>query len=137
MPLSPSNQSVIDLNRPFHTNCNANDDWFRYTRGRFVFNERHETAMRYVKFNMNELVKRAAESVGFTHTQCKQVEKFPDGMFNKTFLFTMQDGTQVVGKVPNPNAGRAHYTTASEVATMDFVSRNPSFVLTLTAVSLF
>lgn len=34
----------------------------------------------------------------------------------------MQDGTQVVGKVPNPNAGRPHYTTASEVATMDFVS---------------
>ncbi|KAH8431719.1 uncharacterized protein LDX57_009374 [Aspergillus melleus] len=32
----------------------------------------------------------------------------------------MQDGTQVVGKVPNPNAGRAHNTTASEVATMDF-----------------
>ncbi|GIK01425.1 hypothetical protein Aspvir_005461 [Aspergillus viridinutans] len=32
----------------------------------------------------------------------------------------MQDGAQVVGKVPNPNAGRAHYTTASEVATMDF-----------------
>ncbi|KAJ5964487.1 Aminoglycoside phosphotransferase [Penicillium vulpinum] len=34
----------------------------------------------------------------------------------------MADGSQVVGKVPNPNAGRAHFTTASEVATMDFVS---------------
>ncbi|KAJ9310606.1 hypothetical protein DTO271D3_9128 [Paecilomyces variotii] len=69
---------------------------------------------------MNELVKRTAESVGLTSAQCARVEKFPDGMFNKTFLFTMHDGTQVVGKVPNPNAGRAHYTTASEVATMDF-----------------
>lgn len=44
-------------------------------------------------------------------------------MFNKIFLFTMQDGTQVVGKVPNPKTGRPHYTTASEVATMDFISR--------------
>lgn len=78
-------------------------------------------AIRHVNFNMNELAKRAAESVGSTLTQCAGVEKFPDGMFNKTFLFTMQDGTQVVGKVPNPNAGLAHYTTASEVATMDFV----------------
>ncbi|PYH34771.1 phosphotransferase enzyme family protein [Aspergillus neoniger CBS 115656] len=78
-------------------------------------------AIRRVKFNMSELAKRAAESVGFPHDQCVNVERLPDGMFNKAFLFTMQDGTQVVGKVPNPNAGRPHYTTASEVATMDFV----------------
>jgi hypothetical protein len=104
-------------------NWNANDHWFRYTRGRFLSNEGHEMAIRRAEFNMNELAKRAAESIGRTYTQCAQVEKFPDGMFNKAFLFTMQDGAQVVGKVPNPNAGRAHYTTASEVATMDFVSR--------------
>ncbi|KAL4787341.1 hypothetical protein BJX76DRAFT_363661 [Aspergillus varians] len=77
--------------------------------------------MRHIEFDMNELVKCAAESIGLAPTQCARIDKFPDGMFNKTFLFTMQDGTQVVGKVPNPNAGRAHYTTASEVATMDFV----------------
>ncbi|KAE8355824.1 kinase-like domain-containing protein [Aspergillus coremiiformis] len=108
------------LNRSYHTNCNSNDDWFRYTRGRFLFNEAQEMSIRYVNFNMNELIKRATESVGLTSAQCSRVEKFPDGMFNKTFLFTMHDGTQVVGKVPNPNAGRAYYTTASEVATMDF-----------------
>ncbi|KXG53808.1 Aminoglycoside phosphotransferase [Penicillium griseofulvum] len=68
---------------------------------------------------MNELVAVVAESLG--GQECVQVEKFPDGMFNKAFLFTMADGSQVVGKVPNPNAGRAHFTTASEVATMDFV----------------
>ncbi|PYH72743.1 aminoglycoside phosphotransferase family protein [Aspergillus vadensis CBS 113365] len=78
-------------------------------------------AIRQVKFNMSELAKRAAESVGFSNDQCVNVERLPDGMFNKAFLFTMHDGTKVVGKVPNPNAGRPHYTTASEVATMDFV----------------
>ena len=36
-------------------------------------------------------------------------------------LLTMEDGTEVVAKVPNPNAGQPHFTTASEVATMDFV----------------
>lgn len=82
-------------------------------------------SIRYIRFNMNELVKCATESVGLTFAQCIRVEKFPDGMFNKTFLFTMHDGTQVVGKVTNPNAGRAHYTIASEVATMDFVNRSP------------
>jgi hypothetical protein len=37
----------------------------------------------------------------------------------RPFLLTVHDGTQVVGKVPNPNAERAHYTIASEVATVD------------------
>lgn len=40
---------------------------------------------------------------------------------NKVFLITMNDGKEVIAKLPNPNAGRAHFTTASEVATMDFV----------------
>ena len=42
-------------------------------------------------------------------------------MFNKAFLMSMDDGQEVIAKVPNPNAGVAHFTTASEVATMDFV----------------
>lgn len=54
---------------------------------------------------MNELAKTAAESIGCTLAQCVHIEKFPDGMFNKSFLFTMKDGTQVVGKVPNQMLG--------------------------------
>jgi hypothetical protein len=34
----------------------------------------------------------------------------------------MDDGQEVIAKVLNLNAGISHYTTASEVATMDFVS---------------
>ena len=101
------------------TDWNTKDDFFRFTRGRFVRNEAQEMSQRCVRFNMNELARLAAEAVG-SHS-CVNVEKYPDGMFNKAFLLTMQDGTQVVGKVPNPNAGRPHFTTASEVATMDFV----------------
>ncbi|KAL2385017.1 hypothetical protein RJZ90_001633 [Blastomyces dermatitidis] len=44
-------------------------------------------------------------------------------MFNKTFLMSMENGREVVAKVPNPNAGIAHFTTASEVATMDFARK--------------
>lgn len=35
---------------------------------------------------------------------------------------TMEHGREVVAKVPNPNAGIPHLTTASEVATMNLVS---------------
>lgn len=50
------------LSRSSHTNWNANDYWFCYTRGRFLPNEAREMAIRHVGFNMHELAKRAAES---------------------------------------------------------------------------
>lgn len=122
-PLSTfRSQLRVKGRRSNHTDWNSYPGFFRYTRGRFVSNESHEMAMRHAKFDMNALAKCAAESVGSTLAECVRIDKFPDGNFNKTFLFTMQNGTQVVGKVSNPNAGRAQYTTASEVATMDFVS---------------
>lgn len=36
---------------------------------------------------------------------------------------TMDNGAEVLAKIPNPNAGPALYTTASEVAMRNFVSR--------------
>ncbi|KAF2275182.1 uncharacterized protein EI97DRAFT_420759 [Westerdykella ornata] len=96
-----------------------NDDLFNYTRGRFISDEEFELSQRHIRFNVNELAKCAAEAVGAK--SCVDVEKYPDGMYNKAMLLTMDDGTQVVAKVPNPNAGLPHFTTASEVATMDFV----------------
>lgn len=90
---------------------------FNFTRGRFVSNEDHEMSQRYVRFNVHELARVAAEAVG-----SKACEKYPDGMYNKAFLMTMDDGTEIVAKIPNPNAGRSHFATASEVATMEFVN---------------
>lgn len=45
-----------------------------------------------------------------------------EGQFNKVFILTMDDGDEVVAKLPNPNAGPPFYTLASEVATRHFVS---------------
>jgi hypothetical protein len=74
---------------------------------------------REIKFDTNKLAKVAADSVGAA--QCISIKKYPDGMFNKAYLMCMEDGQEVVAKVPNPNAGIPHFTTASEVATMNFV----------------
>ena len=70
---------------------------------------------------MNELCKAAGAVVG---KMCVNVEKCPDGLYSKAFLLTMDNDEQVVAKVPNPNAGLPHYTTASEVATMDLVKKS-------------
>ncbi|TVY51693.1 Altered inheritance of mitochondria protein 9, mitochondrial, partial [Lachnellula cervina] len=50
-----------------------------------------------------------------------KVLKCIEGQFNKAFFMTMDNGLQVLVKIPNPNAGSAFYTTASEVATRNFV----------------
>lgn len=112
---SPTSRIRQDLH-----DWNENQDFFRYTAGRFLFEETNQMACRYVKFDMNELVHIAASSIA--SKSCVAVRKLPEGQYSKAFLLTMDDGKRVVAKVPNPNAGRPHYTTASEVATMEFVS---------------
>ncbi|PVI05380.1 hypothetical protein DM02DRAFT_554611 [Periconia macrospinosa] len=76
-------------------------------------------ARRHVRFNVHELAACAAKAVGAR--SCISIEKYPEGLYNKSMLLTMDEGSQVVARVPNPNAGIPHFTTASEVATMDFV----------------
>jgi hypothetical protein len=59
-----------------------------------------------------------------------EVLKCKEGLNNKAYLLTMDNGSEVFAKLPNPCAGPAFYTTASEVATREFVSTS------LTKVSL-
>ena len=120
--LSQCPRTADNHNHKQRTNAdwNANEDFFRFTWGRFVRDEAAEMSKRYIRFDMNELTRVAAKAVG--SDCCVHVEKYPDGNFSKAFLLTMQDGVQVVAKVPNPNSGQPYYNTASEVATMDFVS---------------
>ncbi|EER26282.1 hypothetical protein CPC735_004530 [Coccidioides posadasii C735 delta SOWgp] len=100
---------------------NSNDEFFKFTRGRFIVDEVENLRKREIRFDMNSLARVAADSVGAA--RCIAIEKYPDGMFNKAFLMSMDDGREVIAKVPNPNAGVPHFTTASEVATMDFARK--------------
>ena len=114
---------ISSLNSGIRQEChdwNKTQDFFRYTAGRFLFDEIKQMACRYVQFDMNELVHIATSSTA--SRSCMAVHKLPEGQYSKAFLLTMDDGKRVIAKVPNPNAGRPHNTTASEVATMDFVS---------------
>ncbi|KKK15453.1 hypothetical protein ARAM_005771 [Aspergillus rambellii] len=117
---SPPGLPGVDM-RPSETDWNSSDEFFKFTRGRFIVEEAKNLQMRETRFDLNQLARVAADSVGAG--QCISIKKYPDGMFNKTFLMTMDNGQEVVSKVPNPNAGVPHFTTASEVATMDFARK--------------
>ncbi|KUJ13902.1 phosphotransferase enzyme family protein [Mollisia scopiformis] len=91
----------------------------QFTSGRWLWGERAQLADRYVKFDMPKLYRLAASAIG--SGSCVKVVKISEGQFNKVFLLTMDDRREAIAKLPNPNAGWPHFTTASEVATMNFL----------------
>ncbi|KAF2745051.1 hypothetical protein M011DRAFT_495809 [Sporormia fimetaria CBS 119925] len=108
--------------RGTHSNITPAQLYFlRFTRGRFIVDEAENLRRRQIRFDMNKLAHVASESVDAA--RCAHIRKYADGMFNKAFLMTMDDGQEVVAKVPNPNAGIPHFTTASEVATINFARK--------------
>ncbi|RDW83787.1 aminoglycoside phosphotransferase family protein [Aspergillus mulundensis] len=91
----------------------------RFTSGRWLWREQEQFACRYVQFELQPLLDIAASAVGAQY--CARVLKLAEGQYNKVFVLTMDNGREIIAKLPNPNAGRPHFTTSSEVATMDFL----------------
>ncbi|KAJ5631942.1 hypothetical protein N7490_008281 [Penicillium lividum] len=83
------------------------------------FNEADRLNERYVKFRPAELQRIAGEAV--QQDYCPDIAKLAEGGFNKLFLLRAKNGREVIARIPTPIAGPPHYTTASEVATMDFL----------------
>ena len=95
------------------------EDFYRYTSGRWVWDEEQQLRDRFRKFNVPELQRIAASCVGAR--VCITMTKLGEGSFNNVFRLVMDNGKIAIARIPNPNAGPECYTTASEVATMDFV----------------
>jgi len=106
------------LDQPTTLECN-DKSLVEYTSARWLWNEKEQLRRRRISFNVEELVKVAARATG--SNSCVNFTKIPEGNFNKVFLMVMDDGKEIIAKLPNPSAGRPHFTTASEVATMDYV----------------
>lgn len=96
------------------------ENFFRYTSGRWLWDEEQQLQDRYKPFNVAELQLVAAQAIG--SGSCVSMIKLAEGGYNKVFRLLMDDGKKVLARIPNPNAGPPFYTTASEVATMEFVS---------------
>ena len=75
-------------------------------------------------FNVLGLKSLAASAVNKTVEDVARFEKLGEGGFNRTFLITMHDGFQLVGRIPYPTTEPKQLVIASEVATMDFLRMN-------------
>lgn len=96
------------------------EHFFRYTSERWLWDEQQQLRDRYRVFNVVELQNLAVRATG--SNSCVSITKLSEGGFNKVFRLLMDDEKTVLARIPNPNAGPAFYTTASEVATMELVS---------------
>lgn len=90
-----------------------------YTSGRYLYNEKLRLAERYVEFNVDALKLVAANCIG--RKGVAQMRKLAEGGFNRIFLLTMDDGFEVVAKIPYPLTIPKVLATESEVATLDFL----------------
>lgn len=96
--------------------------FYQYTSGRWLWDEEARLREHYKKFNVPALKHIAAKSVG-AH-DCISMTKFAEQDSGKLFRLEMDNGTVVIAKIPVPVSGPAFLSTASEVATTDFVSND-------------
>ncbi|KAJ8109346.1 hypothetical protein OPT61_g7526 [Boeremia exigua] len=94
------------------------DELFKYTNGRFLANEKKAVDRRYVKFDIDQLCAVAA-STG-PHSPVCSIEEI-EGGFSKALFLSKQDGSEIIAKIPFPIAGPPKYTTASEVAVLQYL----------------
>ncbi|KAI5356527.1 Putative aminoglycoside phosphotransferase, protein kinase-like domain superfamily [Septoria linicola] len=99
----------------------SREDLYRYTNGSFLTDETNAVSRRYLKFDLDELCSIASR-IGST-SAIREVEKI-EGGFSRALLLKKLDGTEVVAKLPFSIAGPAYYTTASEVAVMQYIRQH-------------
>ncbi|RDI84813.1 hypothetical protein Vi05172_g5260 [Venturia inaequalis] len=98
------------------------EELYRYTRHRWLtFDEDKKLASRYCKFDIAALSKAAVNAVDCGAKSCVKILKCIEGSYNKALILTLDNGIEVLAKLPNPNAGPSFYTTASQVATHGFI----------------
>ncbi|OJJ43571.1 hypothetical protein ASPZODRAFT_73818 [Penicilliopsis zonata CBS 506.65] len=109
----PSRHHLSATPQAFH------EEFFRNTSQRWIFNENDRLKERYARFRPAELQRVAGEAI--QQDCCPGIVKLAEGGFNKVFLLQARNGREVIARIPTPIAGTPHYTTASEVATMNFL----------------
>jgi hypothetical protein len=97
------------------------DEIFKYSTGHFIANEKRARDRRYVNFDLDQLCAIAA-AAGGQHLPVCAIDKM-EGGFNKALILRKEDGSEIVAKIPFAIAGPPKYTTASEVAVLQYCER--------------
>ncbi|KAM5436338.1 hypothetical protein MferCBS31731_006031 [Microsporum ferrugineum] len=94
---------------------------FKYTTGRWIYNERLRLTERYLEFDILALQKVVAAASSRCTSDIVSFVKLSEGGFNRLFQVTFSDGKHAIARIPYPSTGPQHYGVASEVATLDYL----------------
>ncbi|KAL8829820.1 MAG: hypothetical protein Q9170_005999, partial [Blastenia crenularia] len=89
-----------------------------YSSGRWLRWDKLERESRYIEFNFAALCKRAVELCPGAMSIASYEKK--EGGYNKVFIFTMDNASRVVARLPTRISGPPKLTTNSEVATIKY-----------------
>ncbi|KAF8884331.1 kinase-like domain-containing protein [Infundibulicybe gibba] len=92
---------------------------FHYTTGRFLQAARLRELSRV--FDIPGLFGIIAKALNRQTKEIVGFQKLGEGGLNRSFLVTLEDGFQLVARIPYPLLTPRAYSYASEVATMDFL----------------
>lgn len=100
----------------------SHEEVFQYNNGHFLVDKEYQFARRYIRFNIDELCNLVSSVVAKGTSTVSKVAKMEkvEGGFHKALLMTLENGTEVVAKIPCPNAGLPMLSTASEAAVLEF-----------------
>ena len=87
----------------------------------FSVNDQLRRAERRRDFNVDGLLRLAAESVNQSPDDIESLRKLAEVGFNRIFLITMRDGFRMVARIPYPATVPKYFAVASEVATLAFL----------------
>lgn len=104
-----------------HQSAQNSNELFRYTTGRWIYNEQLRLTERYLEFDVPALRNAIAASSNRSSSDIVSFFKLSEGGFNRVFEATFSDGKHVIARIPYPSTGPEHYTVASEVATLDYL----------------
>ncbi|KAL5041130.1 hypothetical protein BDW71DRAFT_213297 [Aspergillus fruticulosus] len=94
---------------------------YKYTSGRWIYNEHLRLTERYLEFDVPALKKAIAAAYGHSTSDIISFFKLSEGGFNRLFQATFNDGKQIIARIPYPSTGPEHYAVASEVATLNYL----------------
>lgn len=89
-----------------------------YSNGRWLRWDKLERESRYIEFSFAALWQRAVELCPGAMSIASYEKK--EGGYNKVFIFTMNNASRIVARLPTRISGPARLTTSSEVATIKF-----------------
>ncbi|PBK86338.1 hypothetical protein ARMGADRAFT_534458 [Armillaria gallica] len=92
--------------------------WYDH-EGRWLWNDALQRSVRRVNFKAATLQDIASSAVGAK--RCIRFERIAQGAYNKIFLLEFDNGREAIARIPCALVGNVHLSTASEVATMEYV----------------